>query len=47
MSILLVGVELPLRERDLLAGLEGGHPEVGAARASESVSEVALKNHAL
>ena len=40
----LVRVELPLRELDLLARLEGRHPEVGAARATEGVSQVALKH---
>ena len=41
----LVCVELPLRELDLLSGFEGGHPEVGAARASERVAKVTLQKH--
>ena len=41
----LVCVELSLRELDLLSGLEGGHTEVGAARASERVAKVTLQKH--
>lgn len=40
---LLVGFELSVREADLLPGLERWHTQVGAARTSECVTQIALK----
>ena len=40
--ISFVGVQLSLRELDLLSGLEGGHSQVRAAGATERVAQVAL-----
>ena len=39
----VVGLELPLRQLYLLPRLEGGHAQVGAAGATERVSQVALR----
>lgn len=40
--VLLVRVELPVRQLDLFSGLECRHAEVGAAGASERIAKVTL-----
>lgn len=40
---LSISLELPLRQLDLLPGLEGRHAQVGAAGAAERVAQVTLK----
>ena len=42
----LVGFQLPVRELDLLPGLEGGHTQIGTAGTAKGISQIALLRQA-